>query len=345
MKESRPIIGITMGDPAGIGPEIAAKALAREEIYRICRPLIIGDAEVMQQGMNIAGVDIYVRSINQVEEANFQQDSMDVLDLKNVNLEHLEKGKVCASGGNAAFEAIEKVIKLALDRRVDATVTGPINKEALDAAGHKYAGHTEIFAQYTQTKDYAMLLIYSDLRVIHVTTHIPLRRVSDSITKARVLRVIELADTACRTLGISKPRIGIAGLNPHASDGGLFGREEQNEIVPAIEAAKSAGIKVEGPLPPDTIFPQAMGGCFDICVAMYHDQGHIPLKMVGFRCDRESGRFESINGVNITLGLPIIRTSVDHGTAFDIAGRGIASADSMINAIEFAAKLANKRKK
>ena len=343
MKDARPLIGITMGDPAGIGPEIAAKALAQEEIYRICRPLIIGDAEVMRQGISIAGLDLCVRSIAQVEEAAFHENGMDVLDLKNVDVAHLEPGRVCASAGNAAFEAIEKVIELALDKRVDATVTGPIHKEALNAAGHKYAGHTEIFAHRTRTRDYAMLLVYGDLRVIHVTTHIPLQQVSGSITKARVLRVIELASTACRTLGIRDPRIGVAGLNPHASDGGLFGREEQDQIAPAIEAARSAGIRVEGPLPPDTLFPQAMGGRFDVCVAMYHDQGHIPLKMVGFRWDRDRGRWESVNGVNITLGLPIIRTSVDHGTAFDIAGKGIASPDSMIHAIEYATRLAHER--
>lgn len=343
MKDARPIIAITMGDPAGIGPEIAAKALAQKDIYRICRPLIVGDAEVMRQGIRIAGVALDVRSIAQVEEAAFQHGGMDAFDLRNVDATHLEPGRVHASAGNAAFEAIEKAIELALDGRVDATVTGPIHKEALNAAGHKYAGHTEIFARYTRTKDYAMLLIYGDLRVIHVTTHIPLQKVSESITKARVLRVIELADAACRTLGIRDPRIAVAGLNPHASDGGLFGREEQDQIAPAVEAAKAAGIKVEGPLPPDTLFPQAMGGWFDICVAMYHDQGHIPLKMVGFRWDRGNGRWESVNGVNITLGLPIIRTSVDHGTAFDIAGKGIASPDSMIHAIEYAATLARER--
>ena len=343
MAKARPIVGITMGDPAGIGPEIAAKVLAHGKIHHICRPLIIGDAGAMRQGTEVAGVSLCVRPVAQVEEATFQPDGMDVLDLRNVDAVHLKPGKVCASAGNAAFEAIERVIELALDGRVDATVTGPIHKEALNAAGHKYAGHTEIFAQYTQTEDYAMLLVYGDLRVIHVTTHIPLRQVSDSVTKTRVLKVIELAHSACRKLGTCDPRIGVTGLNPHASDGGLFGREEREQIAPAIEAARSAGIKAEGPMPPDTLFPRALAGHFDICVAMYHDQGHIPLKMVGFRWDRQNSRWESVNGVNITLGLPIIRTSVDHGTAFDIAGKGIASADSMIHAVEYAATLAYER--
>ena len=343
MAKARPIVGITMGDPAGIGPEIAARALAHDKIHQICRPLIIGDAGAMRQGTEVAGVDLCVRPVAQVEEATFQPDGMDVLDLRNVDAVHLKPGKVCASAGNAAFEAIERVIALALDGRVDATVTGPIHKEALNAAGHKYAGHTEIFAQYTQTEDYAMLLVYGDLRVIHVTTHIPLRQVSDSVTKTRVLKVIELAHGGCCKLGICEPRIAVAGLNPHASDGGLFGREEREQIAPAIEAARSAGIKAEGPIPPDTLFPRALGGHFDICVAMYHDQGHIPLKMVGFRWDQEKSRWEFVNGVNITLGLPIIRTSVDHGTALDIAGKGIASADSMIHAIECAVTLARER--
>jgi 4-phospho-D-threonate 3-dehydrogenase / 4-phospho-D-erythronate 3-dehydrogenase len=345
MKIARPIIAITMGDPAGIGPEIVAKALARREVYKLARPLVVGDAQVMRQGTEIAAVDLSIRPIARVEEAAFEPGGMDVLDLRNIDVTHLEVGKVSASAGNAAFEAVEKAIELALGKHVDATVTGPIHKEALNAAGHKYAGHTEIFAHYTRTTDYAMLLIYGDLRVIHVTTHVPLRKVSDLITKARVLRVIELADAACRTFGVQDPRIAVAGLNPHASDGGLFGREEQDQITPAVEAARAAGIRVEGPLPPDTLFPQAIGGWFDICVAMYHDQGHIPLKMAGFRWDRASGRWESVNGVNITLGLPIIRTSVDHGTAFDIAGKGIASPDSMIHAIEYAAKLARERRK
>jgi 4-hydroxythreonine-4-phosphate dehydrogenase len=334
-----------MGDPAGIGPEIAAKALAQGEIFRICRPLIVGDAEVMRQGIRIAHVGLNLRPVAQIEEAVFHENGVNVLDLKNVDVANLELGRVCAAAGNAAFEAIEKAIELALDGRVDATVTGPIHKEALNAAGHKYAGHTEIFARYTGTTDYAMLLVYGDLRVIHVTTHMPLQQVSESITSARVLRVIELADAACRLLGIRQPRIGVAGLNPHASDGGLFGHEEQDQIVPALESARSAGINVEGPLPPDTLFPRALGGRFDVCVAMYHDQGHIPLKMVGFRWDRGKGRWESVNGVNITLGLPIIRTSVDHGTAFDIAGKGIASPDSMIPAIEYAATLARERRR
>jgi 4-hydroxythreonine-4-phosphate dehydrogenase len=188
-----------------------------------------------------------------------------------------------------------------------------------------------------------MLLVYGDLRVVHVTTHMPLRQVSESITKTRVLNVIKLADDASRKIGICDPRIGVAGLNPHASDGGLFGREEREQIAPAVEAARAAGIQVEGPLPPDTLFPQAIGGIFDVCVAMYHDQGHIPLKMVGFHWDRENARWASVNGINITLGLPIIRTSVDHGTALDIAGKGVASPDSMIHAIEYAAMLAREQ--
>jgi 4-hydroxythreonine-4-phosphate dehydrogenase len=189
-----------------------------------------------------------------------------------------------------------------------------------------------------------MLLIYGDLRVVHVTTHIPIQQVSHKITKTRVLKVIELAYHACQKLCIAHPRIGVAGLNPHASDGGLFGQEEREHIAPAIEAARSAGINAEGPVPSDTLFPKAIGGWFDICVVMYHDQGHIPLKVKGFIWDKENKRWHTVNGVNITLGLPIVRTSVDHGPAFDIAGQGIASPDSMISAIKYAAKLSNTSK-
>jgi len=351
MKNIRPVLGITMGDPFGIGPEIAVKALANENIYTLCRPLLIGDVNVFRQAVAFTQLKLKVRPVHNETEADFKPGQIDVLpprllveDKSWGCVKELLYGTVSAQAGHAAFIAIEKVIELALDGRIKAIVTGPINKEAIHSAGHNFPGHTEIFAHYTKTDDYAMLLIYGGLRVVHVTTHIPIRDVSQMITQARVLKVIELAHDACQKLGINHPRIGVAGLNPHAGDGGLFGREEQEHIAPAIEAARSAGFHAEGPIPPDTLFPKALGGWFDICVAMYHDQGHIPLKMTGFIWDKENKRLSSVNGVNITLGLPIVRTSVDHGTAFDIAGQGIASPDSMISAIEYAVKLANTNK-
>ena len=340
MNQTRPIIGITMGDPCGIGPEIAVKALASEQCRSICRPVLIGDTSVITEAVVMTGLDLKVRSVPAETVAGSEPGLIDVLQPESCSIKERTYGKVSAEAGHAAFLAIEKVIELAIAGRIDATVTGPIHKEAINAAGHPFPGHTEIFARYTGTENYAMLLVYGDLRVIHVTTHVPLSRVSGLVTRPRVLKVIELAHEACRKLGMEQPRIGVAGLNPHASDGGLFGCEEAEQITPAVQEAQSKGIRAEGPIPPDTLFPKALGGWFDVCVAMYHDQGHIPLKVVGFTWDRENNRWDSVNGVNITLGLPIIRTSVDHGTAFDIAGQGIASPDSMIHAIEYAVKLA-----
>jgi 4-hydroxythreonine-4-phosphate dehydrogenase len=341
MAKAKPILGITMGDPAGIGPEIAAKAVAEKQVHKICRSLIVGDASVMQQAVDISGVDLKVRSVAQVAEAQFQFGSMDVLHLNNVDANRLQSGKVSAMAGSAAFEAIKKVIQLAMDHQIDATVTGPIHKQALSLAGHDFPGHTEIYAQFTATKDYAMMLIAENLRIVHVSTHVSLKQACQSVKKERILKVIQLANDACRKLGIQSPRIGVAALNPHASDGGLFGAEEQQEITPAIEAAKSSGIYADGPLPADTLFAKAKAGLYDVVIAMYHDQGHIPLKLLGFSWDKENNKWLSVSGVNITLGLPIIRTSVDHGTAFDIAGKGTASPESLIQAIEYAARMAS----
>jgi 4-hydroxythreonine-4-phosphate dehydrogenase len=341
MKNEKPILGITMGDPAGIGPEIAAKAMSKKEVYEICRPLIVGDAQVMKQAIGIAGVCLEVNAISEVEEAKFEHGIMDVVDLKNVDMSGLVHGKVSAMAGNAAFEAVKKVIELALQNKIDATVTGPINKESINLAGFHFAGHTEIYAHFTDTKNYTMLLADGNLRVVHVSTHVSLREACDLVKKERVLNVIRLADEACKLIGIDNPKIGVAGLNPHASENGLFGWEEEREIIPAIKEAQASGINAEGPVPPDTLFSKTRGGMYDIAVAMYHDQGHIPLKVVGFNWDEKSKKWNSVSGVNITLGLPIIRSSVDHGTAFDMAGKGIANEESLIHAIEYGVKLAD----
>ena len=263
--------------------------------------------------------------------------------MQNVSIENHKMGKVSAEYGNAAFENVVKLIDLALKKELDATVTGPIHKESINLAGHKFSGHTEIYAKYTRTKRYAMLLVEEDLRVIHVSTHVSLRKACDLVKKERILETIELLDEACKRIGIEKPRIGVAGLNPHSSDGGLFGNEEEKEIIPAIQEALAKGYNVEGPIPSDTLFPKAIGGVYDGCVAMYHDQGHIPFKVVGFNWDKIAKQMKSVRGVNITLGLPIIRTSVDHGTAMEIAGQNIASADAMVLAIKYAVRL-NKTK-
>lgn len=343
MSGNLPKIGISMGDPAGIGPEIAAKALAIEETYSYCRPLVVGDAGAMEQGCRIAKTELQVRPIKSVDEARFEYGTIDVFDLKNVDMAKLEHGKVSAMAGNAAFEAVKKVIDLAMAGDIDATVTGPLNKEALNLAGHHFTGHTEIYAHFTNTKDYTMMLAEGSLRVVHVTTHVSLREACDRCKKERVLAVIKLAYDAMKSFGIQKPKIGVAGLNPHASDGGLFGWEEEKEIIPAIEAAKAQGIDADGPVPADTLFSKARGGWYDIVVAMYHDQGHIPLKIVGFTWNEAEKKWNSVSGINVTLGLPIIRASVDHGTAFGKAGKGTANPDSLIIALEYAAKFARVR--
>jgi len=338
-----PKLGITMGDPAGIGPEIAVKAFSNEEVHHLCRPLIIGDAAVIEMIVRLLGLNFSVHRICEIQEARFSPGVIDVLDLANVDQNKLVLGEVSVMAGEAAFQAVRKAIELALSGEIDGTVTSPINKEALNKAGHHFSGHTEIYAHFTGSKKYAMLLVDGDFRVVHVSTHVSLRTACNLVKKQRIVEVIELLDDACLRLGISSPKIGVAGLNPHASDGGLFGKEELKEILPAVEEARKRGMNVEGPVPPDTLFAKAAGGFYDGCVAMYHDQGHIPFKLLGFEWDNRKGRMKSVRGVNITLGLPIIRTSVDHGTAFEIAGMGVASPDAMILAIKYAAQLAENR--
>lgn len=344
-REERPIVGITMGDAAGIGPEVTVKALLRPEIRAICRPVIVGPARIARRAAEVLGSKAVIRPVSRIEECTFSPDVMEVYD---VPLEPADAdvpfGQLSAVCGAGAYQSVAKVIELALADEIDATVTGPLNKEALHQAGYSYAGHTEIYAALTHTPNYAMLLAEGPLRIIHVSTHVSLRNACDLVKKERVLSVIELADEACRSFGIEKPRVAVAGLNPHAGEGGMFGEEEITEIIPAVEAARRKGLDVTGPLPPDTVFSKAAGGMYDVVVAMYHDQGHIALKVVGFRCDGETGRFSSVSGVNITLGLPIIRVSVDHGTAFDCAGKGIATDESMVNAITYAVNMARVRK-
>lgn len=341
MSEHKPIIGISMGDPSSIGPEITIKSVANEAVQQICRPIVVGDAKVLQKAIEITGEDLTINRIDKVTKAKFKNGIIDVFDMQNVDIQQYKPGKVSAEYGNAAFENIVQVIELAMNMEIDATVTGPIHKESINLAGHKFSGHTEIYAEYTNTKKYAMLLVEEDLRVIHVSTHVSLREACDLVKKERILETIELIDEACKRIGIENPKIGVAGLNPHSSDGGLFGDEEEKEIIPAIKEALSRGFDVEGPVPSDTLFPKAIGGVYDGCVVMYHDQGHIPFKVVGFNWDKDEGKMKSVRGVNITLGLPIIRTSVDHGTAMEIAGKNIASADAMVLAIKYAVKLDN----
>ena len=341
----KPILGITMGDPASIGPEITVKALSDPAIYEKCSPIIIGDAAVMEAAVGIVGKDVKINAVSDVKEAKFEFGTIDVYDMKLVDMDKLERGVVSAMAGNAAFQYVKKVIELAMNHEVDATVTNALNKEAMNLAGHHYSGHTEIYAEYTGTKKYTMMLAHENLRVVHVSTHVSLREACDRVKKDRVLEVIRIADQACKELGIKEPKIGVAGLNPHSGENGMFGREEIEEITPAIEAAKGEGIIVDGPVPPDTVFSKARGGGYDIVVAMYHDQGHIPLKVVGFVYNQAEQKWDAVAGVNITLGLPIIRASVDHGTAFDQAGKGVANELSLINAMDYAIRMSEGRTK
>ena len=339
----KPIIGITMGDPASIGPEIAVKALLNEKVYAVCRPLIVGDAGVFNDIITRLKLPAKVNPITKVADAAFQPGTIDVFDLKNVDMSKLQFGEISAMAGGASFEAVKRVIELALAGDVDATVTGPINKKSINEAGHHFAGHTEIYAHYTGTKKYAMLLVEENMRVIHVSTHVSLREACDLVKKDRIIQVIELLHNGILSLGATNTKIGVAGLNPHAGDSGLFGTEDDGEIKPAVEEARKMGYDVDGPVPADTLFSKAATGTYGGIVAMYHDQGHIPFKLTGFKWNAEKKQMDSVKGVNITMGLPIIRTSVDHGTAFEIAGKGIASPDAMVLAIEAAVQLSKHR--
>lgn len=327
MATSRPLLAITMGDPAGIGPEVIAKALDRSEVWEICRPLVVGDARWMRKAVRIVGASLPVRPLQVLTEAGMGE-FLDVLDLANVDADCLARGRIGAEAGYAAYEYIQQAVRLALEGTVAAVVTAPINKEALHAAGLQYAGHTEILADLCGARGVAMMLVADRLRVSHVSTHVSLRRALERVTVERILQVLGLTQTALTRMGLDNPHIAVSGLNPHAGESGLFGSEEQEIITPAVQSAQAEGLKVTGPLPPDSVFLRASQGEFDAVIAMYHDQGHIPVKLLGF-----------YEGVNVTLGLPIVRTSVDHGTAFDIAGTGRADERSLVAALRLAAQM------
>jgi 4-hydroxythreonine-4-phosphate dehydrogenase len=336
---NRPLIGVTMGDPAGVGPEVIVKACAEAAVQEQSRPLVIGSADVMRDALGLVGSPLALHPVASVEDCRWGAGTLECLDCANVDVATLPRSAVSAAAGRAAYEYIERAIALAKSKAIEAIVTAPVNKEALAAAGVRHSGHTEILAELTDTRDYAMLLMGRDLRVIHVTTHVALRRVPELVTRERVLRVIRLAQRTMDGLGRPRAKIAVAGLNPHAGEDGLFGDEEQTAIGPAIEAARAEGLHVTGPLPADTLFSRARGGEFDIVVAMYHDQGHIPVKTVGFTYDEASGRWTGLSGVNVTVGLPFVRVSVDHGTAFDRAWKGIANHESMVEAIDVAVRM------
>jgi len=325
----RPLLAITMGDPAGIGPEVVLKALLDPDVYQRARPLVIGDRRVFERAAPWVGAThLEYDVISHPADGRYEPGSVTVLDLCLSPLDSYPVGQLTAEAGRAAVEYVFHACDLALAGNADAVVTAPLNKAAMHMAGFRYPGHTELLAERTGAKRVSMLLVGPTLRVIHVSTHVSLTEAIRRVTRQRVEEVLETANTACRTLGITYPRIAVAGLNPHASEDGLFGEEEAREIIPAIEAARARGLDVSDPQPPDTVFLRASKGEWDIVVAMYHDQGHIPMKLLAFD-----------SGVNVSIGLPIIRTSVDHGTAFDIAGTGRASEESMLAAITVAIQM------
>lgn len=330
----KPIIGITMGDASGIGPEIIVKALHLSQVYETCRPLVIGDPVMLERALRIVDGSASINKVSGPQDGRYEYGSIDCLDLRLLRPD-LPFGKISAEAGHAAYKFVEKAVELALARQIDAICTAPLNKEALHKGGHIYPGHTEILAGLTRTEDYSMMLTAPKLKVIHLTTHVGLIQAIEMIDPERTYKVIKLAHETLRRAGKDRPRIAVCGINPHAGENGLFGNgEEEQKLIPGIMQAAEEGVDVTGPYPADTLFYRAVRGDFDIVVACYHDQGHVPIKVLGIE-----------DGVNITIGLNggIIRTSVDHGTAFDIAGTGKADERSMLAAIRSAVELAPKR--
>jgi 4-phospho-D-threonate 3-dehydrogenase / 4-phospho-D-erythronate 3-dehydrogenase len=328
---SIPTIAITMGDAAGIGPEIIMKALASPDVRAMCKPLVIGDAERLRVAGGLVNTRLRIDALDDPRKASYGHGNVECIDLKLVPAD-LPFGVTSAVAGEAAFRYVERAVSIVEAGHAQAICTAPLSKEALHAAGHKYPGHTELLAALTHTPEVSMMLVAPKLRVIHVTTHMGLLDAIERIDAPLVGRVIARAHETLARAGIANPRIGVCGINPHAGENGLFGRgEESVKIDPAVREARERGINVKGPLPADTLFFLAARGDFDIVVAMYHDQGHGPIKVLGLE-----------SGVNITIGLPVVRTSVDHGTAFDIAGKGVADERSLIEALRQAAALSHK---
>jgi 4-hydroxythreonine-4-phosphate dehydrogenase len=323
--DTRPIIAITIGDPAGIGPEVVAKALSDKAIYNMCRPFIIGESATMQAAITLTQTSLILHPVAQASETTGKSGAVDILDMHNLAWDKVKIGQISADCGRASMEYLDKAMQLALNHEIAAVVNAPINKEATMLAGFTGLGHLEYMAVATNTKTYATMLATGNLRCVHLTTHYSLRDACDRVKKDYILERLKLTDTSFRQWGFGKPVIGVAALNPHAGEGGMFGREEIEEIIPAVNEAVRLGIDARGPFPADSIFNRAINGEFDVVLVMYHDQGHIPVKVHGFA-----------KSVSVALGLPFLRTSVDHGTAFDIAGKGIANAESIAEAIKTA---------
>jgi len=329
---TRPLLAITMGDPAGIGPEIVLQALTHDDVFERCWPLVIGDRRILERAAGWLGPTPRFEVVADPVNGAYEPGRVTVLDLENAPPDRIPVGEASAAAGAAAVAYVFRACDLAMAGEVDAVVTAPLNKAAMHLAGYEYAGHTELLTERTGAERVSMLLIGPNLRIVHVSTHVALEEAIARVTPQRVDDVIQIAHDACRALGIARPRIAVAGLNPHASEGGIFGNEEAERIEPAIRAARARGLDVSDPQPPDTVFLRATKGVYDVVVAQYHDQGHIPMKLLAFD-----------SGVNVSYGLPIIRTSVDHGTAFDIAGKGIAGESSLLAAIDVALQMVRAR--
>lgn len=325
----KPLIAVPIGDPAGVGPEIVAKSVASEEVFEAADCVIVGDKTIIENAINIVGVDLTVHVISEAEEGDYRKGILNLIDLGNVDMAKFEFGKVNGMCGKAAYEYIAKCIELANEGKVDAVATTPINKESLRAGGINYIGHTEIFGALTGTEDPLTMFETNGMRVFFLTRHVSLREMLDMITKDRIIDYVKRCMKALEKLGVTDGTMAIAGLNPHSGEHGLFGWEEVNEIMPAIEELQAEGYQVVGPIGADSVFHQAAQGRYNSVLSLYHDQGHIATKTLDFE-----------KTIAITNGMPILRTSVDHGTAFDIAGKGIVSAVSMIEAILLAAKYA-----
>ncbi len=332
MRNTKPIIAVTMGDPAGVGPEIALKALLKPEIRRVCKPVLIGDLGILRKTSKRLGLEVSFKIINNPKEASEKQDVVEVIDLKNVN-GSFKIGEASTEGGRAAIQYVEKAAELALNKEVDAVATGPINKHAVNLAGSPHIGHTEMLAAFCGVEDPLTMFWVRGARIFFLTRHLPLTEAIKAVKKKRIIETVERIAAELKKIGIEKPLVAIAALNPHASDEGLVGDEEDLIIVPALEELKAGGYNVLGPIPADTVFVKALEGRYDAVLSLYHDQGHIAAKTVDF-----------YGTVSVTLGLPFLRTSVDHGTAYDIAGKGVANSRSLEEAVKLAAEIVSKKR-
>lgn len=329
----KPKIAITMGDAAGIGPEVTVKCLAQPQVYQWCDPVVLGDARVINQAIALTNSAVKVHSIDNISDAKFAHGTIDVFDYHNIHVENLRMGVVDAKNGEAAVLYTKQAGKMCLDGKVEAMVSAPLNKESMRAAGYKYEGQTQILGELCGAKRYGMILLLGNLRLMLLTTHMSLREAIERVKKERIVSMVELAWENLLSFGLDSPKIAVAALNPHASEGGIFGDEEIREMVPAVEECSGRGINVVGPIPADTVFVRAKEGEFDLVIAMFHDQGLMVVKLLGFG-----------SAVTLLAGLPIIRTSVGHGTAFDIAGQNKADYKNLLEAIRVAAQIAvNKR--